>query len=151
MDSWIKHLRLGVFLEFIFILVVYFKFSWFQLNDIVYIVIISVLSPLIMDMDHNQSKLGKTVNKLGLITIGIGLVLYYFTDVWFIVVIGLMASCISSFAPSFVKHRGIIHSILFCLVYSFIIYLSLDFQLAVLGFVGVYTHLLGDKLPFKVV
>jgi len=151
MDSWRKHFILGIFLEFIFILVVYFKFSWFQLNDIVYIVIICILSPLIMDMDHNQSKLGKTVNKLGLIVIGIGLVLYYFTEVWFVIIIGLMASYISSFATTFVKHRGVVHSILFCLVYGGVIYLSLGVELAVLGFVGCYTHLLGDKIPFKLV
>ena len=151
MNSWRKHLILGIFLEFIFILVVYFRFSWFRLTDIVYIVIISVLSPLIMDIDHNQSKLGKTINKLGLITIGIGLILYYFTDVWFVAVVGLMASYIATFTPSFVKHRGVIHSISFCLVYSGIIYLSLGMELAVLGCVGCYTHLLGDKLLFKFV
>ena len=151
MDSWIKHLKLGIFLEFIFILVVYFKFSWFQLTDVVYIVIISVLSPLIMDMDHNQSKLSKTVNKLGLITIGIGLVLYYFNNNWFLIIVGLLASFIASFTTSFVKHRGIIHSILFCLLYGGIIYLSIgdSYQLAILGLFGCYTHLLGDKLPFK--
>jgi len=151
MDSWIKHLKLGIFLEFIFILVVYFKFSWFQLTDVVYIVIISVLSPLIMDMDHNQSKLSKTVNKLGLITIGIGLILYYFTDIWFLIIIGLMASYIATFIPSFVKHRGVVHSISFCAVYGGIIYLSLGMELAILGMVGVYTHLLGDKIPFKLI
>ena len=91
------------------------------------------------------------MNKVGLFTIGVGLVLYYFTDVWFIIIIGLMASYIASFNQSFVKHRGIIHSVLFCVVYGGIIYLSLGFELAVLGFVGAYTHLLGDKLFFKMV
>ncbi len=150
MNSWRNHLKLGIFLEFIFISIMFFRFSWFQLNDILYIVIICILSPLIMDIDHNQSKLGKTLNKLGLITITIGLVLYYYTEVLYLVIIGLLTSYIALFAPSFVKHRGIIHSIFFCVVYGGIIYLSLGFELAVLGFVGGYTHLLGDKLFFKV-
>ena len=77
--------------------------------------------------------------------------MYYFTDVWFVAVVGLMASCISSFATTFVKHRGVVHSIWFCFIYGFIIYLSLGMELAVLGVVGAYTHLLGDKLFFKLV
>ena len=103
-----------------------------------------------MDIDHHQSKLGKTLNKLGLIAIGIGMILFYFTEVWFVVIVGYLVSCVSTFTPSFVKHRGIIHSILFCVVYGFVVYLSLGFQLAVLSFVGIYSHLLGDKIPFKI-
>lgn len=149
MNSWRKHLALGLFLEFIFVSLMYFKFNWFRLSDILYIVMVCLLSPLIMDIDHNKSRLGKESNKLGLIVIGVGLILYYFTEVWYLIIIGLIVSYLASFTPSFIKHRGIIHSIFFCIMYGGIIYLLSGMELAMLGIFGCYTHLLGDKLFFK--
>ena len=58
-------------------------------------------------------------------------------------------------APTFLlfyitDHRGFIHSIPFCVIYGLGIYLVIhNIELAILGLLGSYTHLLGDKEPIK--
>jgi len=153
-DSWKEHLAFSSLFEIAFILIMYFWKHWYlklEFISIFQLLVIAFISPLILDLDHKQGKLREGLTFLGLMIGVVGVIGYYIgIDLSILMVMGIAIS-----APAFLlfyitDHRGFIHSIPFCIIYSIGIYLILqNIQLAILGLLGSYTHLLGDKEPIK--
>jgi len=156
MDSWKSHLFLGVSVEIPFILLMFFWKQWFQTYTLLYsiqICIIIFISPLLLDLDHRHGKLREGLTFLGLM-IGLLGVLGYYTDINLekLMVFGILISILSYMPIYLTKHRGFLHSLSFIGLYSVGIYfITTELHLTILGFLGAYTHLLGDKLFFKII
>jgi len=162
MDSWQEHLALGVATEIPFLIIMYLWKGWFDLFSrdwlsadaylfVFSILVVSFVSPLVMDLDHKQGKLREGLTFLGLSIGLIGMLGYYFNvDLQILMVIGLLIATMSYLIFYLTHHRGIVHSIPFCLIYGFGVYILLNnIQLGVLALVGCYSHLIGDKELFK--
>ena len=150
MDSWKKHLKLGLFLEIPFILTFFFWKNWFVIDSyilVIQILIIIFVSPLIIDIDHKQSKLREWLTILGLVLGIVGVIVINIKLMSY----GIIISSISFLPVYFTKHRNIMHSVSFCIFYGGCIYLLVNnVELAILGIFGTYTHMIGDKLFFKI-
>jgi len=154
MGSWKKHLGVGLIIELIVFLILFFGFNWFDinLNMIIKLIIIAFISPLVLDLDHKHGKLRESVTFIGLY-IGLAGVLCWLFKILnytIIMVIGIIVSVLSHLTFYYTKHRGFIHSIPFCLLFGYFVYMILlDYKLALFGLIGCYTHLIADKKPFK--
>ena len=152
MNSWRKHLGFGLTIELLFLLVLLFYAKWFSVDVIIKLVIIALISPLVLDLDHKHGKLRESITFIGLF-IGItGVLCWLFKILNFevMMVVGIMIASLSHLTFYYTKHRGFVHSIPFCLMYGYFLYMILlDYQLAVFGLVGCYSHLIADKRPFK--
>ena len=154
MDSWKSHLMLGLTVQAIFAGIMIYLFEWFNYfnsNFIFQILIISFVSPLVVDLDHKQSKLREGMTFLGLMIGLVGVVGYYFgLNFIILMVYGLIISSSAYLLFFITKHRGFMHSLPFCVIYGVILYLlTKNIQIMTLGFIGCYTHLVGDKIFFK--
>ena len=112
-----------------------------------------------MDLDHYNGKLRNVVTAIGLLIANYGLLLWLLThDIVFkdinyvsLMVIGICVSTIAFSIAFFFKHRGFIHSIMFCLLYGLLLYSTLGHvYLSVIGMIGCYTHLVLDNEKFKI-
>jgi len=154
MDSWRQHLGFGLLFEVPFLIGMYIWKDWFNSFDFVsifQILVILFISPLVIDLDHKHGKLREGMTFLGMMIGLVGAVGYYVhIDLTILMVMGLAIS-----APAFLlfyvtKHRGFVHSIPVCFIYSGLVYLlTHNYQVAILGLIGSYSHLIGDKEPFK--
>ena len=123
------------------------------------IILIMLISPLIIDLDHPNGKLRNVTTAIGLIIANYGLLLWFlaqdviFKNVNYIssMVLGIEISTIAFFVAFFFKHRGFIHSIIFCLIYGLILYAMLNnVYISIIGVIGCYTHLVVDNVKFKI-
>ena len=109
-------------------------------------------SPLVPDLDHKHSKLREGLTFIGLVTALLG-VLGYFTgaDTVQVMILGIVLASVSHLLFYTTHHRGFVHSLVFCLIFGLVIFsiLNFNFELSVLAVVGCYSHLFGDKIPFK--
>lgn len=106
-----------------------------------------VVSPLTPDLDHFNGKLRELWIGLGLIIATYGL----FVDSKYTGK-GIVISLIPYVIPYLTKHRGIIHSIFFNVIYGGILfYLTQNIYISIIGFVGFYSHLWADEIPWKVI
>jgi len=155
-----KHLKIGLLVE-IFLFILLFLIFRFTLSSILIfkIFVVVLVSPLIMDLDHFNGKLRNLITALGLLIANYGLFLYLmsqdiiFSDIEYIstMILGIEISTISFFIAFFFKHRGFIHSILFCLIYGAFLYIALDnVYISIIGLIGCYTHLVLDNEKFKI-
>jgi len=161
MDSWRDHLKFGLVFEIPFISIMYFWKQWFQttysITDIgLYIflfqlLVLIVISPLMPDIDHKLGKLREGITFIGLIIGLIGLTGYLFgLDLTVIMAMGLAISSPAYLVCYTTDHRKFVHSITFCVIYGLGIYFLLNrLDLAVLGLVGCYSHLMADKIFIK--
>jgi len=144
-----EHLILGVVLSIIFIGVTYFWQGWFEISNsnlILQIVILMFVSPLAADLDHRHGKLREWVTVIGLVLALLGIIF----DKGNITKFGVIIGCIAYLVYYTTKHRGYTHTIWFTGVYSVIVfYITNNIQLSILGFVGYYSHLIGDKLWYR--
>lgn len=155
MDSWKKHLVFGLILELLFLIIMFFWKGWFNDFNLVsfqQLFIILLISPLFADLDHKQGKLREVLTLIGLTISIIAVLLYYINiNVIELMVYGVLISFFSYGLFYITKHRGFIHTLPCCIVYSLFLYVfTLNIYLSVLGFVGYYSHLLGDKLYFRI-
>ena len=147
MTDWKRHLSYGIGIQ----LVAAFGLFLYQYNQLTYIIVIQaiiiiLISPLVMDLDHRNSKLREVFVGLGLISSLIG----YYTKIQRLLSFSLIFSNVSFFICYFTKHRGVMHSIPFILLYGGLIYyLTNNINLTIIGSIGCYTHLFFDKLYFK--
>jgi len=151
MDSWKHHLMFGLILQFIFIDIMIFTSNWFTKINYLFPIVLFI-SPLIPDLDHKQGKLREALTFIGLI-IGMFGVLGYYTGInlTILMVYGLIISASSYMLFYITKHRGFLHTIPCCMLFSLLVYiLTSNFQVAILGFIGTYSHLIGDKLHFNI-
>ena len=63
MTNWKNHLGIGVILSLIFIVIMNLKFGWYdikQLDILLPLIAITLISPLVLDLDHEMGKLHQT-------------------------------------------------------------------------------------------
>lgn len=159
MDSWKEHLAFGLVFEFLFILVMFLWKGWYNfwntipiLNSILNHLIIIFISPLILDLDHKQGKLREAITFIGLMIGIIGVIGHYVSiNLDGLMVTGIIMASAAYLLFYVTVHRGFVHSIPSCLIYSIIAYFIINnIQLSFLAFIGSYTHLIADKIPFKI-
>lgn len=123
-------------------------FQWFPLSvvmvlELLLVIFVSSLSP---DLDHENGFLHNTLIMLGLIVAVAGLFEGVISWVW----IGVLVAAGAFFVAKWAHHRGMIHSIPFCILFGVLVAWGLhDAQLGVLSVFGSWSHLMMDKIPFK--
>lgn len=160
--NWKSHLIIGVLLSLIFVILTHSGLGWYSItpSTVVIVTLIILISPLIPDIDHEQGKLQQWLVGTGIIIALIGLIWFFTEDIFniqsiyskYVIVIGVVITTTFFFISQFAKHRGFIHTIQFCLIYGFLIFLITKFniQFGVLGAFACWTHLIADKKPFKI-
>ena len=99
------------------------------------------------DIDHPISVITKWFLNIGLSVAVVSLFIDNKQLLTFSVLFSFSVHIISRYS----KHRGHIHSIMACLLYSAIIfYYTRYIPITVIGIVGYYSHLYLDKIPFKI-
>ncbi len=158
MTNWKNHLGIGVILSLIFIIIMNLKFSWYdikQLDILLPLIIITLISPLVLDLDHEMGKLHQTFLLIGTIISLIGLYFLFFSSInpKPIVAMGVLLFSLTFTIGYISSHRGFIHSISFCFLYSLIVVAltRLNIQLGIVGLIGSYSHLMADEIPFKLI
>lgn len=157
--NYLQHFKIGIVCELIItfiigILIYYFSldfsFTWLVLMQFIIVILVSPLSP---DLDHHNGKLREIWIGLGLLVGGYGVILDWFEYIgktWMIK--GILLALIPFSIPYFTTHRGIIHSILFNVIYGYILYfVTRDIYITVIGSVGFYSHLWADNERFKLI
>lgn len=146
-----EHLKVGLILEFVTILIIgvciyYFSLPFTFSYILVILILITIfISPLAPDLDHYNGKLREILVGLGLAIATYGV----FVEEVFIKR-GLFFAMIPYVIPYLTSHRGITHSLLFNVIYGGILYyLTQNIYVAIVGFVGFYSHLWTDNIPFK--
>lgn len=153
MTDWKGHLKIGVPLNFIFLIISIsilsglHRMPYFDLKGGLFLLFITLLSPLFIDIDHPSSKITYWGTGLALI-----LLLYaYFENNSEIQLIGLIILGSVFFLSRFFKHRGFIHSISFSVLLGLMFYYFYrDYFIASYLCFGTWTHLVGDKIPWKI-
>ena len=153
-DSWRNHLAFSLIFEFIFLILTFNFLNWFHdytFENILILLIILFVSPLVMDLDHRNSKLREGLTFAGLMLGLFGVILYYINiDVDLILIYGIIIASAGYMIQYVFTHRGFTHSILFCVIYAGLtLLLTKNIQFASLALLGCYTHLIFDKIPFK--
>ena len=154
--DWKHHLWIGALASVLFSAIMFTRFGWFntELITIIELSIVIFLSGLIPDLDHENGKLHQWLIGTGLLSALLGLGLAYaditVLDYQLPIIFGVVLSSATFFAGEFSHHRGFWHSIPACLIYSIVIWiLTWNYQIAAAGFVGCYSHLVADSIPFK--
>ena len=169
--EWKAHVILGSAFTLVFTFLANYWFGWYDIYRveayqslsiiilIAEILVISLVSPLVPDLDHPMSVLHRWVLGLGLFTIVFGVILMALNssnivknDQWvFFIVVGLIVALMTFLLPIMSHHRGIVHSIPFCILYGMGIFVltSYNWQLGILGATGSFSHLIFDGIPLK--
>ena len=147
------HLKVGIATEILTIIILAFLIYYFsfavEYNYMVVIalIIIIFISPLSPDLDHYSGKLREVWIGLGL---SLGIYGMFFDSIY--MKKGLILSVVPYVIPYLTSHRGFIHSIFFNIIYGGIIfYFTRNIYISIIGFVGFYSHLWVDKIPFKII
>lgn len=110
-----------------------------------------ILSPIVMDLDHRHSKfrfyvLGFSIPLLLATTLVCNYGFCFGKVSLFLVTLVTL----SFFTPVVFNHRGFFHSWSFAILFGFGLFLVTKSQLVgLVGLVGCFTHLLADKIVFK--
>ena len=150
-----EHMMVGVAITLPTILMLHFTTNLkleFSFLFIINLLFLLFLGPLVMDLDHHAGKLREVFTFIGL-TIGlIGAIGYMMgINVVQLMVIGIFLASLGYMLCYVTKHRGITHSIAFTGVFTGIMYvLTHNVFLVVIAFISVYSHLIGDKIYFKI-
>ncbi|MEM3422214.1 MAG: metal-dependent hydrolase [Candidatus Bilamarchaeaceae archaeon] len=149
--NWPQHLLIG-FLTGV-ILSLFFTFDFFYSA---LLVVVCALSALVPDIDHKDSKIRQLSNFTALLLsflLPLIINIHEIDDVFIIVVLQkILFQALAMFgAYSIVmlflipRHRGFVHSIVFSIIYAFILLVFFNFYFAVFGTAGFLSHLLADK------
>jgi len=139
--NWKAHFILGFFL-----FLIPFYFFNIPLFPLFLLSLFAGLSSLLPDLDHDMAKARKLLNKL--FPIIIFLILFtYSSNLEYSLFNSLIITALYFLFFTFLKpkHRGITHTILVAILYSLILYFILGELFAYAGFIGYFSHLLGDK------
>jgi len=140
------HLLVGYGVGLIFIIIMNLLLGWFPKNIssiIIYSLVIGIYC-LLPDVDHPIS----TITWIFVGVSVVGLIYGFFLDINIAYyAFGLL--CFTFFCAQFLSHRGIIHSILFCVLASSPLFFIFNIQIACLGFISSYSHLAADGEWFK--
>lgn len=167
--NWKQHLTYGAILNFIFVGLMWYFFDWFGLEPFLVgqIIIISMLSPLVPDLDHEMGKLHQWIMAVGFVIAFAGITLFLLTSEFIttqnvtvdlsnswvkMIIAGVLIAGISFFNANYSNHRGFWHSIPMAIIFGAIVTLIVGFniQLGVLALFGFWTHLISDGIPFKI-
>jgi len=150
-----EHLVLGSIITIIavIILLVTNIYPDFSLLHITITTLLIFLGPLVMDLDHHESKLREVTTFIGITISLIGVVGVYFNVISNnLMIIGILLTTLGFMLCYITSHRGITHSITFTTTFSLIMYITLQNKfLTIIAFISVYSHLIGDKLFFKLI
>lgn len=150
--NWKQHLFIGIIFELLVLggLIYYdlFSYSIFLIISTIFVIL---FSPLVPDLDHENGKLQHGLMSFGLFVGLIGLVLHFFSVEYYEypLYFGILLANIIHFNADYSKHRGLWHSLITNILYILVLYLGFNWQLALIGGVGFWSHLLCDKIPFK--
>lgn len=161
--NWRPHLFIGIIVSLVFAVFMHQKFGWYQLTPMIIAqaILIIGISPLIPDLDHENGKLHQVLMGIGLTIAFVGLVYWLLFGKGFnllsmtgwnnLIITGIILAFVTYTTAQVAHHRGFMHSILFCLLYSVSLYIivGLSIQLALLGAIGCYSHLIADGIPLK--
>lgn len=161
--NWKQHLIFGVLLQIAFFGAMFHFFGWYGFTPalIIQSVLIMIISPLIPDLDHPIGKLHTFIMGIGFVIAIIGIIYWIietqtpisFGNGWLhLIILGVVISGASFFNTIFSTHRGFWHSIPMGIIYGTFVALitGVNIQLGILAFFGFWTHLLCDKIPFKI-
>jgi len=140
------HLLVGYSVGIIFFIVMNLWLGWFGKD--IFTILLSLfvigLYCLLPDVDH-------PISTITWIFVGVSVVGLIYGFLFDIVIayyaFGLL--CFTFFCAQFLSHRGIIHSILFCVLASLPLFFIFNIQVAALGLVSSYSHLVADGEWFK--
>jgi len=156
--NWKWHLTIGLFAAIITTIILKI-FLPFQINiyTLGVLALVSVVSPLIMDLDHGNGKLKDALTGLGLMLTIFALVAIQTNLIlspnkaFQLIVAGTFIVSLAHITPKLFKHRGFIHSITFALIYGLVIsVLTKNIYIGIVALMACYSHLVLDKIPLKI-
>lgn len=150
--NWKEHLRVGILATSSLSIVMAILFGWFSRDAITLLelTVVIIFSGLVPDLDHESGKLHQWMIGLGLLMAVAGFVLDYFALNNSLTFFGVALAASIFFIGEFSKHRGLWHSVPACIVYGVAVGLATtNAQIGMIAFVGCYSHLLADSIPFK--
>ena len=145
MANWKTHLVIGTTLSIGVLTILLFK-GWAQLSPtIIYVPLAVFIGTLLPDIDHHNGKLRTILVGTGILLIIAGL---HWSALLYV---GLVLAASAFMMPYIFPHRGVMHSIPLALIYGLIVLWITNSALTggIAGF-SVWTHLLLDKIPFKI-
>lgn len=137
------------------IAVFYFLFGIGDLIRLILLGAFALVAGLVPDIDHGESK-GRKALDLIMIS-GVSLFAYSSScggSICIPAISQIAGMAISAFAilglyfillRFGLKHRGITHTVVSCLVFSVLIYLFINLEFAIAGFIGYFSHLVADS------
>ena len=150
--NWKQHLRIGVLSSGSFALLMAIVFGWFEFKFLTLLELgaVIIFSGLVPDLDHENGKLHQWLIGLGLLMALVGFGLFYFNEDYTLVVYGVIIAAVIFFIGEFSNHRGRWHSIPACIAYGVVIGIVTSYEIGLVAFVGCYSHLVADSVPFKI-
>ena len=151
------HIIFAAICSFLFIyLTIYLGFSWFEVSfkSIAIVSLIVVFYSLLPDVDHKNSTITWFFFGVGLIGLTIGIVELFFKitrpDPLIVFVISTALLFFTFISSSFLKHRGLVHTVQAGLVAVFPTYFLFHAVIyPVIAYIVWHSHLLGDGFLFK--
>lgn len=153
--NWKEHLWIGIISSSIFSVAMYLKYNWFGADVIPQLLAVIFLSGLVPDLDHENGKLHQWLIGLGLLLALAGLGFMHFgigliANSEKLIMSGVLLSASAFFMGEFSHHRGFWHSIPAAIIYGGIVAAVLqNIHFGFVGFIGYYSHLAADSIPFK--
>ena len=137
--NWKSHALIGA------VLVILVAFFIFKISDYLLLFeffVFGALSALVPDLDHSSSKGRQLLDKA--VVIGSLLIVGFLQNALFfaLAIIAVYFILFTFFKP---VHRGITHSLVACLVFAILVYFLFNFNFAIAGLIGYFSHLLADK------
>lgn len=132
----------------------------FPLNELtfwVYSLPIIILYSLLPDMDHKQSKITGVFYGISFIIITISFITNRYLEINTLydfggmVIYGLVLMVSTWLISTYFKHRGITHTLWFGIIATCLLLLvGINYVIYyIIAFVSFWSHLLADKIPFK--
>lgn len=144
--NWKSHIFIGCLFTLAAMLILFNIKDFFTLTALT---TFGGLSALLPDLDHDLSK-GRKILDVIVILGSILFFVFFFNSyslqnsiLYSLALMGIYFVLFALFKP---RHRGVTHSIVFAVIYSVILFFLADFNLAVAGFIGYFSHLLADGM-----
>ena len=146
--DWKKHLFLGSIFTLIILFGLNYFLGWYSYNFETFFIVglMIILGTILLDCDHPISTITWTL--IGLVLIGL-IYSVTFNDSFLKPSIFLLLLIFIS--AKFLNHRGVIHSWSFIILMSGIIYYFINLEVAIVGLIAMFSHLLFDGIPFKLI
>ena len=154
MSNWKKHLIIGLIISIIGVLLLTaITKSVLSMKQYFYLLIVLLVSPLLPDLDHNNSLLRKILLAITTTSLTISLVIsnYWLQQLKVINIPLSVLTTIIVWFPIIFKHRGFTHSITATIIYVGLVFLMTNWITALVALLGYYSHLILDGVPYKII